>query len=169
MATFSPTHTSILDTPHGHVGPVIFYNWKGIDCVRSMPQHYHDARTPEQLQNRSKLPILMAFQSPLKTAIRNGYHYTTHQTSELNEATRINFHTALTIQGTTAHINYSNTYLSWGNLPGLSNLQYLVQNNQLLIHWDNLSTLSNATASAAHLIPARSSKYHASRSPIIIT
>ena len=56
----------------GTVGGVIGYISRGRHCYRSMPSHYNDAKSEEQLRNRSKMKELMRFLCPLKEVIREG-------------------------------------------------------------------------------------------------
>ena len=137
MAKFKNGRNSILDCPSGKVGPVIFYEWRGIGCVRKMPECYHDARTDVQLQNRSKMEVLMRFESRLTGALQNGFKYVADNTSEVNEATRINFRTAMQTEGTLARMEYSQAYLSWGALPGLNGLQWMTLNGRVLTRWES--------------------------------
>ena len=137
MAKFKNGRNSILDCPSGKVGPVIFYEWRGIGCVRKMPECYHDARTDAQLKNRCKMGTLMKFESTLTGALQNGFKHVADNTSEVNEATRINFRTAMVTEGTSARMEYSQTYLSWGPLPGMIGLQWMTLNGRVLTRWES--------------------------------
>ena len=137
MGRYKKGREGILETPSGKVGPVIFYEWNGIGCVRMMPQSYRDARTEVQLCNRSKLKALMAFESSMTGALRNGFRWVADETTEVNEATRINFKSAMQTEGTSAWVEYSQAYVSWGSLPGLIGLQWLVANGKVLVCWES--------------------------------
>lgn len=70
----------------GKVGPVIGFSWNGISYMRSLPQHFNDARTPRQLQQRAKFNKAMEFLTPIKDYIRVGYNTYAVKKSAFNAA-----------------------------------------------------------------------------------
>lgn len=100
--------------------------------IRSVPQHYHDARTPEQLRNREKLKMLMEFLSAAKGFVNKHLErWATGQTAT-NVATALNFGRAF---GTSGGLNYGDVTLSQGRRAELDGLTVLRDGSGVVLGW----------------------------------
>lgn len=81
-----------LDGFSGRLGNVVGYCWRGRMCVRSLPSHYSDARTPEQLQQRSLFKQVVRLASRAKRVLKVGLRQVSldAQMSEINYFMRVN-------------------------------------------------------------------------------
>jgi len=81
-----------LDGFSGRLGNVVGYCWRGRMCVRSMPSHYRDAQTPQQLQQRSQFKQVVRLASRAKRVLRVGLRQASldAQMTETNYFMRIN-------------------------------------------------------------------------------
>ena len=64
-------NNGLLRGLRGRIGNTIFYKHGNQDCIRAAPLEYHDANTPEQQRNRTRLTIALRFyqqlaETPLK-------------------------------------------------------------------------------------------------------
>ncbi len=86
------TSFGFFDGFSGQVGNVIGYRWRGRMCVRSMPSHYNDARTPEQLQQRALFKYVVGFAAKARRVLKLGLHVVSldAQMTESNYFMRIN-------------------------------------------------------------------------------
>ena len=86
------TAFGLFDGFSGRVGNVIGYSWRGRMCVRSMPSHYNDARTPEQLQQRALFKYVVGFAAKARRILKLGLHTVSldAQMTESNYFMRIN-------------------------------------------------------------------------------
>ena len=57
----------------GRVGSVVGYMWRDQYCVRSLPRFYHDAKTENQMGQRSLFKASVAFAGRLKDILRLGF------------------------------------------------------------------------------------------------
>lgn len=57
----------------GRFGNVVGYRWRGIMCVRSLPTQYRDARTPEQLQQRTLFKQVVCLASRARRVLKVGF------------------------------------------------------------------------------------------------
>lgn len=81
-----------LDGFSGRLGNTIGYNWRGRMCVRSMPSHYNDARTSQQLQQRALFKSVVGFASKARQVLKKGLRAASidAQMTESNYFMRIN-------------------------------------------------------------------------------
>ncbi len=72
MATYQG---SILGTIKGRVGKdFVAYVWKGIRCVRGMPENYNDANSIKQQKTRIRLGVLSELSKQFAPATKIGYN-----------------------------------------------------------------------------------------------
>jgi hypothetical protein len=76
----------ILGGFSGKVGSVIGASWKGINYMRSIPQHVHNPRTEGQVNQRTKFAITLRFLQPLTDFLRTGFKLYAHKESPFNSA-----------------------------------------------------------------------------------
>lgn len=102
----------------GRVGNLIGYRWRGRMCVRTMPSQYRDARTPEQLQQRTLFKAVVQLASQARQVLKKGMYAVSvdAQMTESNYFMRINkrcFAVAVGTQGE-LQIDYENLLLADG-------------------------------------------------------
>ena len=76
----------------GRLGNLIGYRWRGRLCVRTMPSHYRDARTPEQLQQRALFKAVVRFAAKARQVLKKGMNAVSldAQMTESNYFMRVN-------------------------------------------------------------------------------
>ena len=76
----------------GRLGNLIGYRWRGRMCVRTMPSHYRDARTPEQLQQRALFKAVVRFAAKARQVLKKGMNAVSldAQMTESNYFMRVN-------------------------------------------------------------------------------
>ena len=76
----------------GRLGNVVGYQWRGRMCVRSMPSHYSDARTPEQLRQRALFKAVVGFAARARQVLDTGLRQVSldAQMTESNYFMRVN-------------------------------------------------------------------------------
>ncbi len=76
----------------GRLGNLIGYRWRGRMCVRTMPSHYRDARTPEQLQQRALFKAVVRFAARARQVLKKGMNAVSldAQMTESNYFMRVN-------------------------------------------------------------------------------
>lgn len=76
----------ILGGVSGKVGNVIGFRRRGKDLLRVQAASISDARTPQQLQQRNKVAIVVDFVKPIMPFLRIGYHNYAQGRSAYNTA-----------------------------------------------------------------------------------
>ena len=102
----------------GRLGNLIGYRWRGRMCVRTMPSHYRDARTPEQLQQRALFKAVVRFAARARQVLKKGMNAVSldAQMTESNYFMRVNkccFALAAGTQGE-LQVDYENLLLADG-------------------------------------------------------
>ena len=130
----------ILGPFSGKVGPVV-----GCVCrrkgfyVRSLPAHYHDARTPAQLRNRARMKGLMEFLSAAKGFVNHTFGGEAGRMTAMNVATRLNFHKVEVGEDYAARVKYGEVVLSRGVLSGLAGCVCLVRRGSVVLGWNGMA------------------------------
>lgn len=110
----------ILDGLSGKIGPVVTYQWKGRDCVRSREVVYQDPKTPKQLNRRKLFGAASKLASAMWAAVEIGYRgpALAGQTTERGCFMRANHH-CLSLDGDTVSIDYASLQLASGPLAAV--------------------------------------------------
>ncbi|MBP5190360.1 MAG: hypothetical protein J6031_05550 [Bacteroidales bacterium] len=76
----------------GRLGNVVGYQWRGKQCVRTLPGEFHDAKTPMQLEQRNLFGQTVAFAGRAKEVLHEGLRLPSidMQMTECNYFMRIN-------------------------------------------------------------------------------
>ena len=137
----------ILGPFSGKVGPVVgcICRRKGF-YVRSLPAHYHDARTPAQLRNRARMKGVMEFLSVAKVFVNHTFGGETGQMTATNVATRLNFHKVEVGEDYAARVKYGEVVLSRGALSGLADCVCLVQRGSVVLGWNGMASVERGGA-----------------------
>ena len=102
----------------GRLGNLIGYRWRGRMCVRTMPSHYRDARTPEQLQQRALFKAVVRFAAKARQVLKKGMNAVSldAQMTESNYFMRVNKRCFALAAGTQdeLQVDYENLLLADG-------------------------------------------------------
>ena len=102
----------------GRLGNLIGYRWRGRMCVRTMPSHYRDARTPEQLQQRALFKAVVRFAAKARQVLKKGMNAVSldAQMTESNYCMRVNKRCFALAAGTQdeLQVDYENLLLADG-------------------------------------------------------
>ena len=102
----------------GHLGNLIGYRWRGRMCVRTMPSHYRDARTPEQLRQRALFKAVVRFAAKARQVLKKGMNAVSldAQMTESNYFMRVNKRCFALADGTQdeLQVDYENLLLADG-------------------------------------------------------
>ena len=102
----------------GRLGNLIGYRWRGRMCVRTMPSHYRDARTPEQLQQRALFKAVVQFAAKARQVLKKGMNAVSldAQMTESNYFMRVNKRCFALAAGTQdeLQVDYENLLLADG-------------------------------------------------------
>ncbi len=102
----------------GRLGNLIGYRWRGRMCVRTMPSHYRDARTPEQLQQRALFKAVVRFAARARQVLKKGMNAVSldAQMTESNYFMRVNKRCFALADGTQdeLQVDYENILLADG-------------------------------------------------------
>lgn len=134
----------ILGAFRGKVGQVIGYVRNGQACMRSMPSHYHDAKTDDQLRCRSKMTAVTGFLSTIFPVVKNGFEYETDNTTEFNEAVRYNIKHAMRCEGTQATMDYERVKVASGYLAGMTRGLAFMDGMEVRAAWEAVLGLNGA-------------------------
>jgi hypothetical protein len=86
----------VLGSFSGKVGTVIGASWKGINYMRSIPQHVKNPRTEGQVSQRSKFALVLNFLKPVTGFLRTGWKLYAHRQSPFNAAMSYTLANAIT-------------------------------------------------------------------------
>lgn len=131
----------------GKVGTVIGSSWNGISYMRSLPQHFNDARTPRQLQQRAKFNKAMEFLTPIKDYIRIGYKIYAVKKSAFNAAVSYMVKNAVGGSYPDIEINYQRMLVSRGDLTPPKDVAATISERCVTITWNDNSAEGSADAS----------------------
>ena len=99
----------------GRIGNVISYQWRGRWCARTRPAVFHDARTPRQLEQRSRFRQTLHLASRVKQALQLGLRQVSlerHMT-ECNYFMKVN-NACFTLEEGRLKVDYENLVFSEG-------------------------------------------------------
>ena len=130
----------------GKVGTVIGSSWNGISYMRGLPQHFNDAKTPKQLQQRAKFNKAMEFLKPIKEFIRVGYKTYAVKKSAFNAAVSYMVKNAVGGSYPDIEINYSRVFVSRGDLTPPKDVAATISERCVTITWSDNSAEGSADA-----------------------
>ena len=121
----------------GKVGDVILSSWKGIEYVRSRPAKYHDAKTKEQVKQRSRFSIIMDFLRTITPFLRIGFQsHTDDRMTAFNAAMSYNMKYAVKVEHREVVLDYRNARVSVGPLSTASGAHVEIVEDELQISWE---------------------------------
>jgi hypothetical protein len=151
----------ILGGFSGKVGSVIGASWKGINYMRSIPQHVHNPRTEGQVNQRSKFALALHFLQPLNDFLRTGFKLYAHKESPFNSAMAYTLANAITGSYPDYAIDPSKVLVSRGRLTPAANAEVDTgpDDYEVNFHWlDNSGSASAKSTDKALLVLLNTAK-----------
>lgn len=143
----------ILGGVSGKVGNVIGGSWKGIDYLRIKPSSVANPRTEGQVTQRYKFTAALEFLQPSRDFIKVGFKNFANGMTEFNYAMSYILANAVTGDGLSASVDYTNALVSKGNLNGAANPAVSgISSGIATITWTDNSGGSNALATDKAMI-----------------
>lgn len=105
----------------GKIGNLIISSWKGRPYVKMKPERIKDARTPDQIMQRSKFAMINHILSPLSPFLRLGFGAYTQQMTAYNAAVSWNMKHAFDGTGSHATVDYQRLQFSRGSYATIAN------------------------------------------------
>ncbi|WP_407481080.1 DUF6266 family protein [Elizabethkingia meningoseptica] len=135
----------ILGGFKGKVGTVVGVTWRGMDIIRSVPRASRKKPTEDQLLQRFKFKLVVAFLQPLKE-IQSLYFGSNQGTqSRVNIATSYVLSEAVEMVNDIPAIVYSRVMITKGDLAGFQSLKITPKADaKLSLEWEGNGTQSNA-------------------------
>ena len=140
MAT---TERGPMSSTHGVIGPLVYYKWKGIECVRTKPTvNKRRKLSINETKNRGKFAHVQKFLSRITPFIRQGFHNYNETQTAFNSAMSYNLKNAVdnTEEGN-LYINHTNLRFCKGMESPLTDIALTVKNNVLVCTWNYDKTL----------------------------
>ncbi len=134
----------------GRLGNLIGYRWRGRMCVRTMPSHYRDARTPEQLQQRALFKAVVRFAAKARQVLKKGMNAVSldAQMTESNYFMRVNKRCFALAAGTSSPRQRNDEAGSTG-LEG----ETAMNQGELIVDYENLLLADGPVAPVAFYEP----------------
>lgn len=103
---------------NGKFGPLVGYQWKGRQCLRTLPMCKRDPRTEAQVAQRIRFGTLSRLGSMLMPAVKIGFRCAAivGQTTEKNIFVKTNKQ-CITVEAGVANVDYTSLKVADGPLP----------------------------------------------------
>jgi len=121
LNTMSNSKFNLPGIYRGKIGNLIISSWKGRPYVKMKPERIKDARTPDQLMQRSKFALINHILSPLSPFLRLGFGAYTQQITAYNAAVSWNMKHSFDVTGGQTVIDYSRLQFSRGAYSTVEN------------------------------------------------
>jgi len=135
--------SNILDGGSGRVGSVILYEWRGIHCMRSLPDFYKDKKSPAQLKQRQKMKLVHSFLGCLKPFINKTFFEGDVGRTPYQAAQSYNLKYGITGEYPDQQINFKTALIAKGEIPLPQNIEYERVGDSIIIKWDASETFNN--------------------------
>jgi hypothetical protein len=112
---------SVLGSFSGKVGTVIGASWKGINYMRSIPQHVKEPCIEGQVGQRSKFALTLNFLKPITGFLRTGWKLYAHRQPPFNAAMFYTLANVITGTYPDYDIDLSKVLVSRGGLAPTAN------------------------------------------------
>jgi hypothetical protein len=131
------TINHLFDSGQGKLGNLVLYKVGGQGRVRTRADHFHDRRSPAQLAQRQRMQVVNSFLKPFRDLIRITFAAEAVGRSAVHEARAYHMRNALTGEYPDITVEKSRALLSRGPLPVPVGAKVSVQEEGLLIEWEN--------------------------------
>lgn len=119
MAQFSK---GVLGGFSGKVGTVIGSNWKGIDCIRSLPAKKKNRQfSQKQLEQQAKFAIVTQFLSSFNTLLMESFQRPVKGMTNINDSVSDVLKRSITGNYPNYSIAFEQVLLTQGRLPNVNN------------------------------------------------
>lgn len=143
----------ILGGYSGKVGTVAGGNWKGINYMRALPEHYNDPKTHKQVNQRSKFVYTLNFHQPFTEVLRIGFKAYAIKMSGFNAALSYNLKNVAEGDYPNFSINLNKFLVSHGSLTGAYNATSLEgEPGKLNLSWENNTGTGTASEQDSALV-----------------
>lgn len=130
------TNNGPMGSASGKVGPLVYYKWKGMDCVRSRPRvNKRRKLTDNEVKNRGKFAFAQKFLSSLTPFIRQGFHNYNENQTAFNAAMSYTLNNAV-IDNQELEIDHSLLRISKGIISPLNSIILTHEEGILTCQWD---------------------------------
>lgn len=127
----------MLGAVAGTLGEVIGSSWNGVPYFRSRPARYHDAKTPEQVNNRLKMTVTQKFLKVITPYLRIGFRNYAVGQSAYNAAASYVRNNALVVTEDNVSIDPAKVLVSRGSLPCANACEVKVaDDDNIIFSWD---------------------------------
>ncbi|MDR2284971.1 MAG: DUF6266 family protein [Sphingobacterium sp.] len=140
------TENGPMGSASGKIGPLVYYKWKNIDCVRSRPKVNKNRKlSVDEKKNRGKFGFAQNFLSPLKAVLALGFHNYEQNRTAFNSAMSYTLHNVVQSDDDGFHIDHSLFHISKGMESPLTVATLTYEDSILSCHWDyDPKTVKNA-------------------------
>ncbi len=128
--------TNILDRGFGKVGTVVLYEWRGIPCMRSLPERYKDKKSNAQLKQRQKMKLVHSFLYDFKPDLNLMFNEGSVGRTPYQAAVSYNLKYGVTGDYPDQKINYRSALIAKGSLPLPDSIELMVTGDDVKIAWD---------------------------------
>jgi hypothetical protein len=143
----------ILGGYSGKVGTVAGGNWKGINYMRALPEHYTDPKTHKQVNQRSKFMYTLNFHQPFTEVLRIGFKAYAIKMSGFNAALSYNLKNAVMGEYPDFSIDLNKFLVSRGALTGAYEATCTAtEEGKLNLNWENNTGAGNASGDDSALV-----------------
>jgi hypothetical protein len=104
--------------PSGKIGNLVGSSWRGINYLKTRPEHYHDAKTIVQQTTRTKMKLTIEFLKQCLPVVRIGFiGYSSPTMAAFHAATSYNYHNGIKGTFPDLEVDFSRVLVTRGNLP----------------------------------------------------
>ncbi len=128
--------TNILDGGFGKVGTVVLYEWRGIPCMRSLPESYNDKKSDAQLKQRQKMKLVHSFLYDFKPDLNLMFNEGNVGRTPYQAAVSYNLKYGVMGEYPDQKINYRSALIARGSLPLPESIELKVIGDDIKIVWD---------------------------------
>ncbi len=127
----------LFDGGHGKLGNLVFFKRHGKSYVRTKPASYKDRKSPKQLAQRQRLQVVNSFLRNFSVPLKVTFASEAVGRSALQAAHSFNMRNALAGEYPDIYVDRGRVQLSSGPLPLPEKASLSVQDEGLLIEWNN--------------------------------
>ncbi|HPT01411.1 MAG TPA: DUF6266 family protein [Bacteroidales bacterium] len=133
----SKNKLNLPDIFRGKIGNLIISSWKGRTYVKMKPEKIKDARTPDQLIQRTKFATISRILSPLSPFLRLGFGSYAQKMTSYNAAISWNMKKAIAGAGSQSGIDYGGFLFSKGTYVSVDKAAFIPAGNLTLdLSWN---------------------------------
>lgn len=132
------TEKGPLGTTVGTIGPLVYYKWKGMNCVRTKPKVNKQRKlSAAESNNREKFAYLQAFLSRITPFVRQGFHNYAENKTAFSSAMSYNLKHAMlqTAEGKWS-IHHPTLKICKGTISPLTNIKLNYTDQMISCTWE---------------------------------